>query len=321
MGVLGLGLAACTKAQPSQDDAKSDDSANSAGTTPAPNPSQTPPSQDPGWQSDPARVERDDTPGVEDLPPGPPVVRIEGSVMLLNPRDRTVSASLYLFQEWEPTETQLFRDQIEPGDVVVDLGANIGYYTLLAARLVGDEGHVYAFEPDPESFSILARNVELNGYENVTLVNEAAGAKKDTIRLYLNGDNRGDHRVYDPGDGRRSIEVPVVPLDTYFADHKGDIDFVKMDTQGAECAILEGMRGLLDAHPEMALVLEYTPSFIAGMGYDPKACLEDMVERGFRIAELLEDEGKIVPADLEAFGELDDDENGFTNLFLPSRRN
>ena len=84
---------------------------------------------------------------------------------------------------WEETETHWFVQSIRPGDVVVDLGANVGYYTILRGKLVGEIGRVYAFEPDPVGFEILRRNVRLNGLHNVVLEQKAVSSKPGLIHL------------------------------------------------------------------------------------------------------------------------------------------
>lgn len=145
------------------------------------------------------------------------VVMVQGSKMVLNANDTIVSRVIRRDGIWEPLETTLFEREVGPGDVVIDVGANIGYYTLLAARLVGDEGHVYAFEPEPEAFGLLEHNVELNRYRNVTLVQKALGRETGRLELFLATKDRGDHRVYDPTGRRSSIDVDVITLDAYLA--------------------------------------------------------------------------------------------------------
>jgi hypothetical protein len=130
-------------------------------------------------------------------------IDVFGSVLRLDPED-----SLYLGSHpYEPYLTKLVMDLIRPGDVVVDVGAMIGYYTVIFARLVGADGTVYAFEPDPENFAILEENVSLNGYSHVRLERAAVSDRAGTGRLYLNTSNRGDHRIFDSSDGRPSIDV------------------------------------------------------------------------------------------------------------------
>ena len=104
---------------------------------------------------------------------------------------------------YEPCETEFVMNEIKKGDVVLDIGANIGYYTLIFARLVGEEGKVFAFEPDPENFALLKKNVEINGYHNVVLVQKAISNKTGKIRLFKFDDFKAGHRIHDSHDSRK----------------------------------------------------------------------------------------------------------------------
>src|ERR1700674_193031 len=97
-------------------------------------------------------------------------VQIQGHTMFL---DRNDSLQLYATGIYEPIETEIVKREVRSGEVVLDIGAHIGYYTLLFARLVGESGRVFAFEPDPANFAILSSNVAVNAYENVTLIRSA----------------------------------------------------------------------------------------------------------------------------------------------------
>ena len=116
----------------------------------------------------------------------------------------------------ELTEIEFLKQIIKNGDTVLDLGANIGVYTLIFAKLVGKSGHVFAFEPDPTNFEILSKNVVENKHENVTLVQKAVSEKNDKIKLFVSKRNHASHRIFDSEEKRNSIEVDVISLDTYF---------------------------------------------------------------------------------------------------------
>jgi FkbM family methyltransferase len=174
-----------------------------------------------------------------------------GHKMFLDSRD---SLNLSIKGVYEPFETELVKKEIRKGDVVLDVGANIGYYTLIFAKLVGENGKVFAFEPDPSNFALLKKNVEINGYKNITLVQKAVSNKTGKTKLYLSDRNLGDHRIYDSHDGRRYIEIDAIRLDDYFKDYNGKIDFIKMDIQGAEGGAIQGMRSLLKKSKNVKIV-------------------------------------------------------------------
>ena len=164
--------------------------------------------------------------------------------LFVNPDDQVITPWLWAGRVWEETETHWFVQSLRPGDVVVDVGANVGYYTVLAGRLVGDAGRVYAFEPDPVSFAIMQRNVRLSGLRNVVLEPKAVSNEPGSIRLFLSDKNKGDHRIYQPeGEQRDFIEVEAVPLDADLEGVEGSLDFVHIDPPGAARGIKEGLLG------------------------------------------------------------------------------
>jgi FkbM family methyltransferase len=241
--------------------------------------------------------------------------QVFGHTMFLDPADRVIGPLLLRDGYFEPVETEVLLHEIEPGDVVLDVGANIGYYTLLFARRVGRAGKVFAFEPDPDNFRLLTRNVQANGYDNVVLVPRAVTDRSGTARLYLCADNKGDHRLYDSGDSRPSVVVSTVALDDYFAGYKGPIDFIKMDTQGSEAAALRGMRRLLERRPGVTLVTEFWPIGLRRNGEDAAAYLEALHRHGFDLLEIDEDTRAVVPAAIpDLLRRFVPEEENFTNL-------
>ena len=119
----------------------------------------------------------------------PDVAVVGGHRLHVGPRDQVVAQGLLVRGAWEPFETELFEQALAPGMVVFCLGAHIGYYALLAARRVGPRGRVYAFEPSPENFRLLVKNVEANGYRNVIPVPKAVSNVTGRATLYLNASN------------------------------------------------------------------------------------------------------------------------------------
>jgi FkbM family methyltransferase len=230
--------------------------------------------------------------------------------------DRYVTPSLARAGAFEPFETELLLDALRPGDVALDIGAHVGYYTLLMARRVGPRGRVFAFEPDPANFDLLRRNVALNGYANVVLGPLAAADRGGPARLHLSGDNAGDHRLYPAGgEARPSVEVQTVALDNYFAGYSGPIDLVKIDIQGAECAALEGMRGLLARQAHVTLFTEFWPMGLAASGRSAAAYLDLLRELGFRLSRVSEPHRAVVRADpAELLRDYPPESDRFTNL-------
>lgn len=214
------------------------------------------------------------------------VPNIPGLKMFLHPNDSVITYRILAGKVWEPNETHWVSRFVRPGDVFVDIGANVGYYTLVASRLVGDTGHVYAFEPDPIAFSILERNVALNGITNVTLEQKAVSNEKGSIQLFLSEKNKGDHQIYEGNEERRAIDVEAVKLDDYFVDYDGAVNFVKIDTQGAEGVILEGMQEVIAANDDIVMAVEYWPHGLSGLGTDASGFLDLLRSHDFLFYDL-----------------------------------
>ena len=192
--------------------------------------------------------------------------------------------------------TEFIMKEIKKGDVVLDIGANIGYYTLIFAKLVGDKGKVFAFEPDPDNFKLLKKNIQINGYQNIVLIQKAVSNKSGKAQLYLAKENLGDHRIYESKviPARQSIEIETVRLDDYFNNYAGKVDFIKMDIQGAEPAALEGMNCLLEKKHSKILT-EFWPGGLIQFGIQPDEYLNLLIRKGFKLYDLNEDEKIIEP--------------------------
>lgn len=214
----------------------------------------------------------------------------------------------------EPSETQCIRDNLARGGTFVDIGANIGYYTVLAAKLVGAEGKVFGFEPEPVNYSTLQKNIALNELANVTAEPLACSDRFAEIPLYLDGGNAGGHHLHDAGDGSVSSIIRTVTLDGYFRDYDRPIGLVKMDIQGHEPAALRGMLSLLRKHPETNIITEFDAPMIAAAGESPEQYLAELQSLGYRFT-ILSDYGKPVE-NSGAAGIIARCTNGeFVNLF------
>jgi len=157
-------------------------------------------------------------------------------------------------EKYEPYETELILRQTKSGDVIVDVGANIGYYTILLADKVGLNGKVYAFEPDLINFEILKKNVEVNKLKNVVLVRAAVSNKKGISYLYKSKENYGDHRMFG---NEEKEEIKTIKLDNYLKNQK--IDLMKVDTQGWEPSVFEGAKKIIEKN-KPTIFFEYSPA-------------------------------------------------------------
>jgi FkbM family methyltransferase len=219
--------------------------------------------------------------------------------------DRFISEQLRTRGVWEPLETRAVLALLNPGDGFVDLGANLGYYTVLGALRVGAAGRVMACEPDPGNFALLERNLADNGLPWVRALRCAVTDRAGPVRLYRSPDNQGDHRLYDSGDGRGAVPADAVTLDGLLGDAPEAWHLVKMDTQGCEALILRGAGRFLAAHPgRLAWIVEFWPLGLARSGADATELLERLAALDAELAILDEAAGRVVPTTVAALAEL-----------------
>ena len=225
----------------------------------------------------------------------PEKVRIDGIDLLLNPRDPVLSPAV-AFGVYEPWEQQLFRTLCRPGDTVVDIGANVGLYTAIAARAVGSAGRVISLEPHLESYSYLQKTIAINGLTHVRAVNAACGDHSGTVDLFLTDENKADSRLYDVTGARPRTTVEMVTLDDLL-EREGvrKVDVIKMDIQGAEALALKGMRRTLRTPGKLTLVCEFWPWGITAAGGSPREFIEELSSHGFTFHSIDEDRHRADP--------------------------
>ena len=221
---------------------------------------------------------------------------VQGYKMFLDDRD---SLRLSINGIYSPLGTAICKKEIKKGDIVLDLGAHIGYYTLIFARLVGDKGKVFAFEPNPINFSLLKKNVEINGFKNVVLIQKAVSSKNGKVKLFLSEIDTGDNRIYDSRDGRKFVIVETTRLDDYFKNYKGKINFIKMDIQGAEGGAIKEMSNLLRKNKNLKIFTEFWPWGLREFGIKAEEFLKLLLRHKFILYRINEQENKIEPISID----------------------
>jgi FkbM family methyltransferase len=239
-------------------------------------------------------------------------------------RDIHVSSTLREQGIWEPYETALLRSCLQPGYRVLDVGANIGYFTLLCAACVGDSGHVYAFEPEPRNFRLLLENIELNNLQaRVTACEGALSSAGGSGRLYLNPDNLGDHQLHEEVPGREQVAVRLERGSDWFTGRESRLDLVKIDVQGHEYEVLLGLQPLLRASGGgLRILLELSPRSLRAAGSSGRELIESLanLRLPFHIVDHIEH--RLVACDAEDLAGWCDnvdsypDDAGFMNIFL-----
>lgn len=211
-----------------------------------------------------------------------------GGTMLVGTAD-TFGQVVSVSGVWEPHVTAVVGSVLSPGDVCVDVGAHAGYYTLLASKLVGRHGHVYALEPSPTTFRQLCENLERNHVSNVTALEVAAGEAAGTATLLEDHGNSllsalrpPDSSGANAADGR---VVAVGPLTALVPEEAAArLRLVKIDVEGYEVEVLRGLHPLLSGAERVALVLEFTPDSSGDDKIEEVERLRD--EEGFRVFRL-----------------------------------
>lgn len=184
----------------------------------------------------------------------------------------------FIYDSWEPQVVRRIVSTIRPGMTVVDVGAHVGYYTLVFAKYVGATGRVISFEPLPVNFALLKKNVELNELKHVELFASAVFSRSGDLTISIPDDsNSGEasvmHRV-----GAKQLEVQATTLDVVSSTLDFKPDFIKIDVEGSEFDVLSGAQEIIRrCRPQMLIELHHfdgnlaghpVPGQLAGLGYD-----------------------------------------------------
>ena len=217
------------------------------------------------------------------------VVRVKYGARLVCSSEDLIQSRLMFFGVWEPGLTRLLQLRLQPGDCFVDVGANIGYFTLLASRLVGERGTVVAIEASPTTSESLKSNIRLNLAHNVRVIQAAVTNRRGSIPLYAGPkDNRGAASLR-PQDGRPlEAAVEAIPLTEMLSEEEWSrARLIKIDVEGTEAEVLKSILAnpsLLRADAE--IVVEMTPAWLSGIGESADGLIAAFEELGFAAYEL-----------------------------------
>jgi FkbM family methyltransferase len=207
--------------------------------------------------------------------------------------DNVMAPTINSIGTWEENEINWLKKNVSLGDRCINVGANVGYFSIWLRKLAGKDGSVIAFEPNPRLAPIFNLNISNSNLENVRLYRAAVGNQKGFQWLYLNEKNFGDSRMFDPritiggGDYRQHgfHKIPkrrlvrVVKLDDVI---KGKVDLVLIDTQGYDHKVLRGMKSIIEKSRPRVLT-EFVPQWLMDMGEDPLKVLDEYKSWGYCI--------------------------------------
>jgi FkbM family methyltransferase len=158
----------------------------------------------------------------------------------------------------DKTEIELLKKIIKPGDSVLDIGSNIGFYAKILSSFTGEKGKVYCFEPDSTNFKYLKKNTQ--GIDNIVLFNKAVSDKADTLKVYKSKLLNVDHRTYPVNNYDSVEEIESISIDALLKDKTiSKVDVIKIDIQGYELTAFNGMKELLSNNSQLKIIAEYWP--------------------------------------------------------------
>ena len=199
------------------------------------------------------------------------------------------------------------------GNTIVDVGANLGWHTLEYAKLVGDSGKVFAFEPVDENFNLLQKNINENNYKNVTCIQKAVSNEMKQVTMELST-RIGDHRIIDKKiSNRPTVEINTIMLDT-FLKNEIKIDFLKIDAEGYDFFVLEGAKKIIQENSKIVIFVEFNPYLLHLNKVEPKKLIELLINFGFTLYDV-ENTNNTEPSTILDILRYDDgDKNNLTNL-------
>jgi len=189
--------------------------------------------------------------------------------------------------EFESHEIAFLQETLKPGSIFLDIGANGGFYTVIAAKQVGVTGHVYAFEPGHSELEILRHNIAINHLTNVTIVECAIGNKTGKAQLAISSDG-AMNSLAKTNHPQQCIEywqsVEIIKLDD-FIQKSGikKVDFIKIDVEGAEKFVFEGFKNILLSDNEIKIMFEASDLNASAFGYSVKEFLENILSSGMKL--------------------------------------
>ncbi|HEX9892192.1 MAG TPA: FkbM family methyltransferase [Actinomycetota bacterium] len=192
---------------------------------------------------------------------------------------------------------EVLEEAVRPGQVVVDVGAFLGHFTLLAARAAGPSGRVHAFEPDPRDHPWLVRNIEINGFtDRVSPQAAAVSDRAGTALLHLARQDRSQSSIVFATDAHDAIPVPTVALDPHLPPGV-EVGVIKIDVEGAELQALGGMERVLTGSPGVSLFIEVNPGALGAAGSSTEELLDRLGGLGFGYRLIDEDRRELSPFD------------------------
>ena len=197
-----------------------------------------------------------------------------------------VQSRIYFFGAYEPIEAYLFCKLIRPNMHIIDAGANIGFYSLLASSYLSQEGQVFAFEPVPKNYEKLDKNIQQSQKHNIQVIKKGLWHEEDTLTFSLSDDmqdNIGSFTASKTSSSSHQFQCPVTTLDKLVEEKTiPKVDLMKMDIEGSELFALQGAKSTLETH-KPSILMEINQEASQGFNYGPEAIEDILMPLGYKI--------------------------------------
>jgi FkbM family methyltransferase len=196
-------------------------------------------------------------------------------------------AKMMFFGNFEKNELAFFRNSLRSGQIFLDIGANVGIYTIIASKLVGDGGHVYSFEPSKRELEILNHNIKINHLENITVIEKAISAHSGIAQLAMAKDGglnsfADTHRLDQQIETWQTVET--ISLDEFIQEYSiQKVDFIKIDVEGAEKLVFQGASQFLASDSQAIILFESSELNVSGFGYSVQEFLTSLSKSGLSV--------------------------------------
>jgi len=245
---------------------------------------------------------------------GEVLVKTEVGFLLCAATDHGLLSCLLETGELERGTRILIQKYLRPGNVFIDVGANVGLHTLAAARAMRGQGKIIAFEPFEPTMRMLEKSIWMNGFSSMTEIHQAAVSNAAGRQQLFIGATSGHHSLFalepSPNNAQGPVEVPLVRLDSVIAAGQR-IDLMKIDAEGAELEVIEGAVSLIADNPEIALIVEFGPSHLRRTGRTPSQWLDSFNQLGLYYRVINNESGALEKWSLDALEQVES-----VNLFF-----
>ena len=227
-----------------------------------------------------------------DLPDQVVEIETDLGAILFDETDTNLTPIVRTHERWEADVVAFMRRRLAPGMTVADVGAHVGYFSLLASQIVGESGRVFAVEVERRTLELLRANLWRHGCDNVTVVPVAAYDRRGHVRFVSNADGLSGSSI-DDHEGMAVTMVPCAPLDDLLPD--AEVDVIKIDVERVEPEVVRGAERLIRRAATLDIVTEFWPTHPSYGGRTPADVLEYYQSLGFELR-LLRHDGNTDPA-------------------------